>query len=220
MNSAKRFSIILITLLILQAAGMVALTVYTNIWLTKKSDHLVELKLDTVGLEQQQKVNLQAAKDLKNYESTRVLLEKIVPKSKDQAKTIGELLKIAEEIGVTIRTITFPASELGNSGATQTVVGTTPSAAATNSNAITQAKPVPNIPGLLGIEVSLSQIDRKGGSSGTGVTYKQLLGFLEAVEKNRRTLQIKTLQILPLKNATGVVSGYSLSLTMNIFVKP
>lgn len=220
MINAKRFRIILTILLILQATGAGALTVYTNVWLTKKSANLVELKLDTVGLEQQQKVNLQAAKDLKNYESTRVLLEKIVPKSKDQAKTIGELLKIAEEIGVTIRTMTFPASELGNTIARQTVVGTTPSAAATNSNAITQAKPVPNIPGLLGIEVSLSQIDRKGGSSGDGVTYKQLLDFLEAVEKNRRTLQIKTLQILPFRNATGVVGGYSLSLTMNIFVKP
>jgi hypothetical protein len=199
---------------------MVVITIYTNIWLSKKADGLVTLKLETVGLEEKQLVNQKAANYLKENEATRDLLEKIVPKSKDQAKTIAELLKISEEIGVTINTITFPASELGSSSAGKTVVGTTPVAAATNATAITQAKPVANIPGLLGIEVSLSQIDRRGSASGSGVTYKQLLGFLEAVEKNRRTMQIKTLQISPLKSATGSISGYALTLTMNIFVKP
>jgi len=220
MINAKRFNIILTIFLALQTIGAVALTVYANIWLTEKADGLVELKLDTVGLKEQQSVNLQAAKDLLKYESTRVLLEKIVPKSKDQAKTISELLKIADEVGVTISSMTFPASELGNSGSTKTVVGTTPTVAAANTTVVTQAKPVANIPGLLGIEISLSQIDNRAGESGDGVSYEQLLGFLEAVERNRRTMQIKTLQVLPIRDQSGRVSGYSLSLTMNIFVKP
>jgi hypothetical protein len=210
----------LIILLAIQVVGAASLTVFANTWLTSKAEGLVNIKLETEGLKTKQSVNQQAARDLDKYESTRILLEKIVPKSKDQAKTIGELLKIAEEEGVTISTMTFPASELGNSSASKTVVGTSPTAAAANTSVVTQAKPVTNIAGLLGIEVSLSQIDRVGGSTGDGVTYKQLLGFLEAIEKNRRTMQIKNLQILPLKSPTGVVSGYSLSLTMNIFVKP
>ncbi len=220
MINPKRLFYLLIATLFILCAGSVALTVYTNIWLSKKADGLVALKLDTIGLEEKRNVNQQAAKYLKENASTRDLLDKVVPKSKDQANAIGELLKISEEIGVTINTMTFPASELGKNTTGKTVAGTTPSAAATNANAITQAKPVVNIPGLLGIEVSLSQIDRRGGASGSGVTYKQLLGFLEAVEKNRRTMQIKTLQVSPLKTATGSISGYSLTLTMNIFVKP
>lgn len=219
MINAKRFYFMLVGSLVLLIVGIILLTIYINIWLTKKADGLVSLKLETIGLEEKQKVNQQAAKYLDENEATRALLEKIVPKSKDQAKTIGELQKISEEIGVTINTMTFPASELGNSTST-TVIGTTPAAAASNPSAITQAKPVANIPGLLGIEVSLSQIDRRGGTSGSGVTYSQLLGFLEAIEKNRRTLQIKTLQISPLKSSTGIINGYSLTLTMNIFVKP
>ena len=220
MINAKRLSIVLTILLAVQATGAIALTYFANNWLTNKSESLVNIKLDTVALEEQQKVNLQAAKDLEIYETTRILLEKIVPKSKDQAKTISELQEIASDIGVTIRSMTFPASELGNSGSSATVVGTTPSAAAANTNVVTQAEPVDNIPGLLGIEVSLSQIDRLSGSSGDGMTYNQLINFLEAIEKNRRTMQIKTLQILPLKSSTGEVSGYSATLTMNIFVKP
>lgn len=220
MISAKRFCYVLSGLLILQIVGAVALTVFSNSWLTAKSESLVALKLDTALLEEKQRVNLAAAKDLKEYEATRLLLEKIVPKSKDQAKTIGELQTIAAEIGVTINTMTFPASGLGNDPATGKVAGTTPAAAAANTSVVSQAKPVINIPGLLGIEVSLSQIDRKGGNSGDGMTYKQLLGFLEAIEKNRRTMQIKTLQVLPIKSVTGGISGYSLTLTMNVFVKP
>lgn len=220
MISPKRLFYLLIATLFILCAGLITLTIYTNIWLTKKADRLVILKLDTIGLEEKRNVNQQAARYLKENSSTRDLLDKVVPKSKDQANAIGELLKISEEIGVTINTMTFPESELGNNTTGKTVAGTTPSAAATNVNAITQAKPVVNIPGLLGIEVSLSQIDRRGGASGSGVTYKQLLGFLEAVEKNRRTMQIKTLQVSPLKTSTGSISGYSLTLTMNIFVKP
>jgi len=217
---AKRLSYVLSGLMLLQFLGMVLLTLFANTWLTSKSDNIVTLKLDTTLLEEKQKASQRALIDLDKYEATRVLLEKIVPKSKDQAKTIGELQKIAEETDVTISTITFPASELGNSSSNATVVGTTPTAAATDTNAVSQAKPVSNIPGLLGIEVSLSQIDKKGGASGSGMSYNQLISFLEAVEKNRRTMQIKTLQVLPIKSSTGSISGYSLTVTMNIFVKP
>lgn len=220
MINAKRLSYVLGALLFLQAVGMISLAVFANSWLTSKSENIVTLKLDTALLEAKQEVNQQALVDLDKYEATRVLLEKIVPKSKDQAKTIGELQTIAEETGVTIGTMTFPASELGNSTTNVAVVGTSLSAAASNTNAVSQAKPVSNIPGLLGIEVSLSQIDKKGQPSGTGTSYKQLIAFLEAVEKNRRTMQIKTLQVLPIKSSTGSISGYSLTLTMNIFVKP
>ncbi|MEK7471894.1 MAG: hypothetical protein AAB624_01470, partial [Patescibacteria group bacterium] len=91
MINAKRFSFVLSILLGLQLVGGVALTIYANKLLTRKSESLVTLKLDTIQLEEKQRVNLAAASDLKKYESTRLLLEKIVPKSKDQAKTIGEL---------------------------------------------------------------------------------------------------------------------------------
>lgn len=219
MINAKRLSYILSATLSFIVIACFGLTFYTNSWLTKKAEGLVSIKLETIGLEEKQRANEKAAKDLKYYESTRILLEKIVPKSKDQAKAIGEILNIAAEVGVSINTMTFPASELG-AAAAKTVAGSTPAAAAANTNAVTQAKAVPNIPGLLGIEVSLSQIDKKNSASGTGVTYSQLIALLEAIEKNRRTMQIKTLQVLPLKTPSGAISGYSLTLTMNIFVKP
>lgn len=220
MINAKQLSYILWLTLLIQIVGCFSLTIFANNWLTTKSEKLVTLKLDTIELEKKQEAGTNAAKELKYYETTRILLEKIVPKSKDQAKAIGEFLNIATEVGVSIDTITFPSSELGTKSTAPAKVSTSASAAATDTTAITQAKPVANIPGLLGIEVGLSQIKSKSINAGGGISYKQLITFLEAVEKNRRTMQIKNLEVQPIKTPTGAISGYYLTLTINIFVKP
>lgn len=219
MITAKRLTYIMYATLALSVISGVVLTVYTNSWLTSKAQSLVVVKLETAALEEKQRVNQKAASELEKYESTRETLDKIVPKSKDQAKAIGEILTIANEVNVNINTISFPASELGTS-VVKSVPGTTPTTSAAAST-VTQAKAVENIPGLLGIEVTLSQIDRKGGAPGSGMTYSQLLDFLRSLEKNRRTMQIKTIQVQPLKvTGSSTINGYSLTLTMNIFVKP
>lgn len=219
MINSKRYYYLLLLSSLLLFIGAILLTIYTNSWLTKKSETLVTLKLETAALEEEQKVSQKAANYLEENESMRLLLEKIVPKNKDQANAIGELLKISDEIGVTINTFSFPASELGNNTKNVAVAGTAPASTTSGADIVTQAKPVINIPGILGIEVSLSQIDRRGGDSGSGITYDQLLRFLEAIEKNRRTMQIKTMQVSPLKSSNGKINGYSLVLTINIFVK-
>lgn len=211
MINAKRLNFVLYGVLGLMVIGAFLLTVYTNKWLTNRSHDLVSVKLDTAALEEKQRNNQRAANELETYKATRQTLEKIIPENKDQAKAIGELLTIASEVGVTISNISFPTSELGT--------GTKATGSA--STAVTQAKAVDNIPGLLGIEVTLSQIDRLGSVSGSGMTYSQLLTFLESVEKNRRTMQIKTIEVLPLKAAANsAITGYALTLKMNIFVKP
>lgn len=208
--TSKRLTIVLCLALVVLVMSGAGLTLYANSWLTKKSQNLVTLKLDIAELERVQRINQTAAEYLQRNKESKELLERVIPKSKDQAGAVAELLKIAEESGVTINSITFPASDLGGKRAQSSAKDT-----------VTQAKPVEGISGILGIEMSVGQIDRIGGISGSGMTYQQLISFLEAVEKNRRTMQVRSLQVQPLAGeGTNNIRGYSLTLTMNIFVKP
>jgi len=223
----KKFNFALTGLFIAIVAGVIGLTVYASTWLKTRSEDIVTLKLDSLVLEEQRKTAIRASAELKEYNSTRESISKIVPKSKDQAKAIAELQKIAEDVGATIGSITFPTSELGAAApkaaapaaSTDPTAATTPSAPATPS--VTQAKPVEGLTGILGVEVTVSQIDSIGAPTGTGMSYPQLIEFLRALEKNRRTMQVKLIQVQPLKGPKdSQITGYSLTLNLNIFVKP
>jgi hypothetical protein len=226
----KKFNYALTGLFIAIVVGGIGLTVYASTWLKTRSENIVTLKLDSLVLEEQRKTAIRASSELEEYKETRESISKIVPKSKDQAKAIAELQRIAQDVGATIGSITFPTSELGaaapKAAAPATTSGTsapsTPSptpAPATPS--ITQAKPVEGLTGILGVEVTVSQIDSIGAQSGTGMSYPQLIEFLRALEKNRRTMQVKLIQVQPLKGPKdSEITGYSLTLNLNIFVKP
>ncbi len=215
----KRFSYTLIGLLVILAGASVALTYFADQWLTVKAQELVTLKLDTAALEEKQRVNKKSEAELEKYKDVAEELEKIVPKSKDQANAIAEILQIGKELGVEINSITFPASTLGQQAAGSVTTGTTAATTpAPGSSSVSQAAIIPEIPGVLGIEVTLASFRDTTGQVDSNITYSQVTRFLEAVERNRRTMQIKNLSITPL--ASDGETSYALSITMNIFVKP
>lgn len=227
----KKFNYALTGLFIAIVAGGIGLTVYASAWLKTRSEDIVTLKLDSLVLEEQRKTAIRASAELDEYRETRESISKIVPKSKDQAKAIAELQRIAQDVGATVGSITFPTSELGAAApkAAAPATTTTPATAATPAPAtaapatpsVTQAKPVEGLTGILGVEVTVSQIDSIGAATGTGMSYPQLIEFLRALEKNRRTMQVKLIQVQPLKGPKdSQITGYSLTLNLNIFVKP
>ena len=228
--NAKRFYRIMLGLFGLLIVGSVALTVYANSWLKSRSQTLVDTKLEIDLLEKRQQYTQKEAVELTKYKDIVNVLDEIIPKDKDQARAIAELQKIADDIGVGIGSITFPASDLGTKAAKVVVTpapaaGSSAAAQATPTPApaapsVTQAKPVEGISNVLGIEVSLAQIDKLGGIAGSGMSYNQLISFLESLEKNRRTMQVKTLQIQPVVDTNQNITGYAASVTLNIFVKP
>ncbi len=228
--NAKRFYRIMLGLFGLLIVGSVALTVYANSWLKSRSQTLVDTKLEIDLLEKRQQYTQKEAVELTKYKDIVNVLDEIIPKDKDQARAIAELQKIADDIGVGIGSITFPASDLGTKAAKVVVTpapaaGSSAAAQATPTAApaapsVTQAKPVEGISNVLGIEVSLAQIDKLGGIAGSGMSYNQLISFLESLEKNRRTMQVKTLQIQPVVDTNQNITGYAASVTLNIFVKP
>ncbi len=226
----KKFNYVLTGLFIAIVAGGIGLTVYASTWLKTRSEDIVTLKLDSLVLEEQRKTAIRASAELDEYSETRESISKIVPKSKDQAKAIAELQRIAQDVGATVGSITFPTSELGAVAPKAATPATTdtpstatpaPAAAAPATPSVTQAKPVEGLTGILGVEVTVSQIDSIGAATGTGMSYPQLIEFLRALEKNRRTMQVKLIQVQPLKGPKdSQITGYSLTLNLNIFVKP
>ena len=206
----KRAFFITIASLALAAILFVAVIVLGSSMLQKKSSDLVELKLQYQLIEEQEVALVQANKDIEKYQELETISKAIVPQDKDQAKTVRELITLADQSRIRIGSISFPDSTLGtkpaapvtSSGATTT----TPKAAAPT---ISQVKPVEGINGLYQLEVTLSVRD-------VAPTFNQLIDFLERVEQNRRTAQVSTISITP--DATN--NRVEFDLTMNVFVKP
>ena len=198
-------SLVLIT--VLTIAGIV----FGTSQLKKKSSELVELKLQDNLIEQQQTALIQATKDIEKYQELETIAKTVVPRDKDQAKTVREITTIADQAGIRINSITFPNSNLGTAStpapATTTEGGST--APKPQTTPITQVKPVDGIPGLYQLEVTIN-VDQ------VAPTYNQLIDFLSRLEQNRRTAQVSSITINPGTNRNLV----EFSLIMNVFVKP
>jgi hypothetical protein len=209
--NAKKFYYVLIgilTLLVITVGG----SVYVGTSLMKKSsDKLVKIKLDNIGYDAEEQTYLQARKDLDKYASLNETMQKILPKSKDQAKAVKELYQLGDETNIVIDNIQFPTSTLGQKSTTATNPATS-SPGGTSSKSLTQAKSVEGMPGVMGIDLSVSLQP----ASGTTISYDNMIKFLQKVENNRRSMQIKDITV----NADTKSGGVTFDLTLTIFVKP
>lgn len=216
MNSKRFFYVLtgsLVLVIILLVAGVVA----GNQVLTKRSKRLVELKVENKTIQTQQSSLVQAKKDIQKYTELNNIAKTIVPQDKDQAKTVREIAKFAEDSNITLKSISFPTSTLGQAPAptaqpstdTTKKEASTPAAPAQKAPAITQVKPVDGIPGVYSLEITVSS------DPGKPVQYYSLLDFLEKLESNRRTAHVSKVSITP--NDKG---GLSFVLVLNAYVKP
>lgn len=203
----KKFNILLIFIILSSLLGSILMTAYALNMYKDRSYSLVNTKLQ--ALEVNTKIdNAQLQKaDLAKNKNNIELLQKIVPKSKDQALAVAELQAIANENNLSIGSINFPSSDLGSNKNTS------------STQKITQTKTIEGISGVLGLELNISQLNRKLAPSGSGISYDQLINLLESIEKNRRTMQIKNIQIQPIVR-NGSVVGYNPTITLNLFIKP
>lgn len=191
----------------------IACLILGNGILQKKSDKLVELKLENSVLEEQQAAVIKANKDIEKYKELESLAKRIVPQDKDQARTVREIAAIAAQTGVFIDSIDFPKSDLGKPLAGAPVQNKDAAGAAATPTApttppITQTKPVEGLPGLYQLEIKI-EVNRD-------VSYQRLIDFLSRLEQNRRTAQVTSITIHP-QDKTPTLT---FEITFNIFVKP
>lgn len=222
--SAKKVFYGLVIVSLVLCSLIIGSAVLGNTVFKKQFEKLSALKARNQVLEQQSISLIKAKQDIENYNELNDITKQIVPQDKDQARTVREIIKIAQESNVRLSGISFQPSSLGDSRpATSAPSGETSGASTSASSpeeaansptatdkALTQVQPVSGIPGVfsLGITVETDENDP--------VSYEQFLTFLEKLESNRRTAHVGRISIIPENNGTDV----TFSLTLNAFVKP
>jgi hypothetical protein len=196
MNKPKVVYFVMLGLNILLGLLILGVVFMGEAILKTHSDVLVSKKLENTLLEQEQTALRQARNDLNEYAQLKNIAKQVVPQEKDQAKTVREIIALANKAGVDIGSITFPASNLGDDK---------------NKATISQAEAVPGTNGLYSIDITVIS-DAQNQNS-----YPQLIQFLKNLENNRRTAQVSEISIQP---DPRYLTRINFSLTLKVFIKP
>lgn len=217
--TAKKTFYLMTGLLVLMVVGAFVGIYFGNKYMKNSASSLVSTKLDNIASDDEEQTYLQSRKNLEKYKSLSETIAKVLPKSKDQAQAVKELYRIGDETGIVIDKIQFPTSTLGQKTAPVATPAPTdknsqaaPAAATPAAPSVTQAKPVTGMPGVLGIDVQIGLQPAYGKS----ISYDNMIRFLQKVENNRRSMQIKQINV----HADPINGGVTFDTTLTIFVKP
>jgi len=217
--TSKRLHLVLIGAICLLMVGLVGGAYGVNSLLTTRSNKLVGLKAQSGALDEEQLSLNKAKEEIKKYAQLEQIAKSVVPEDKDQAEAIREIVNIASNNGVSLASVTFPASTLGGNK----TLATTPGAAATStpssaspagtagSGALSQLTPVKNIPGVYSLPITVTSDASKP------VPYSQFVNFLSDLEHNRRTAQVTSISLQPSKDNTSTLS---FTLQLSEYIKP
>jgi hypothetical protein len=197
MSTSKRIWIGMIAALGFLGLGIIGAAYGANTILQKQSKKLVDYKLQNQVIAQQQTDLAKAKKDIEKYAPLNDIAKTVVPQDKDQAEAVREIVNIADGNGIKLSSVSFSASTLGG-------------AVGSSKAPLTQVTPVPNIAGVFQLPITIQQ------DSTQAITYAQFINFLGALENNRRTAQVSTVNIQPTPDHTKLV----FTLQLNEYIKP
>lgn len=211
MNSKQLNRILLISLALL-VLGLFGGTYLINGNLQKRSESVVKKRAEVYKLEQEQNSLVRAKKDVQTYRPLAQIAKNIVPQDKDQAQTVREIVGIAERNGISLGSITFPTSTLGQA-AVKSTKGAKPAAGSgtSNNSALSQLVPVSDIPGVYSLQIIVTS------DTDSPVSYSKFLSFLDALEHNRRTALVSSISINPDEDNPNNVA---FTLTLDEYIKP
>jgi hypothetical protein len=177
------------------AFGVVLAGVYgADSFLKGKSKAVHDAHLNNLVLEQQERQLAKAKADISSHQSLADIAQYIVPQDKDQAQAVLEIVNIAAQNNISLASITFPASSLGQ---------------ANTKNS--QLTPVTGITGVYSLNIVVSS------DSNNAARYDDFLSFLNALEHNRRTALVTNIALTPDGKNPNLVS---FNLTLQEYVKP
>lgn len=191
----------------LTALVFVLICVLSFSMLGKQSQKLVNYKLYN-HTAQTQLANLpDVKKQVEKYGFFNDVAKTVLPSDKDQAQAVQDIYEMANQSGLAIQNLSFPASTLG---------GTASKAdSASVQSVISQATPVSGIAGLYSIPLKITPQTGPAVPADQKVSYAKFLDFLDHIEKNRRTAQITNVDVT--QTPTG---DFSFVITVNLFLKP
>jgi len=196
----KPLYFVLISLLVVILLGFIGIAYAGDKLLGGQAAKLSKLRADSSVLDEQQTALTKNKRDLAKYSNLNLIAETVVPKDKNQAQAVQEIVDLAANSGIKkLSSITLPASSLGAIGS----AGSKPN--------LTQLTPVKDIPGVYQLQITISQ------TTTDEVPYNQFISFLSKLEQNRRTAQVSSITVQPdSKNPNQV----SFTLVINEYIKP
>jgi len=215
--TSKKLYFILLGVIALLFVGLIAGAYGVNKMLGQEATKLDSLKAKELALQQEQIGLKSAKKSIQQYADLENIAHSIVPEDKNQAESVREIANIAATNGISLASINFPASTLGNkasgSSATSSSSSSNASAApaASSTKTLSQLQSVKNIPGVYQLVITVSS------DSQHPVPYYQFINFLSSLEHNRRTAQVSSITLQP---DTKNHNNLSFTLTLNEYIKP
>lgn len=192
--STKNLYFGLIGVCVLALAALLAGAYAVDKVLARKGEDVREARLASLALEQEQRLLTKAKADIERYQSLAEIAKHIVPQDKDQAQTVREVVKLAQEHGISLGSITFPSSSLGSKNADRS-----------------QLTEVKDIKGVYSLEITIVS------SSDHPARYSDFLDFLKALEHNRRTALVKDIALRPEKEDPSTLQ---FTLKLVEYIKP
>ena len=210
---AKRLRLVLLVLIGLEVALFIGVCALGLSKLSAQSQKMVGFKLQSDALDFQLTSLGQAKKQVQQYSYIKNVAAEVIPEDKDQAQAVLEINQLAQQSGIAIGSISFPASTLGAAGAD--------ASSASSTSLISQAQPVSGIKGLYSVQLTITPQSGSQVPDDQQVTYAKMLDFLSRIEDNQRTAQITQVIVQPQGGSGGgAASSITFTLTINIFIKP
>jgi hypothetical protein len=209
MTSQKLYKLLVLSLCVVIAL-LIGGTYFFKSFLEKQSESIVSKRAEVIKLEQEQTSLVRAKKDIQTYKPLASIAEDIVPQDKDQAETVREIVKIASENDISLGSITFPTSTLGESTAPKTGNSST-STGVTAKPGLSQLTPVKGVPGVYSLQIIVTSDAQKP------ISYAKLTKFLDQLENNRRTALVSNISINPDKKNRSAIA---FTLTLDEYIRP
>jgi hypothetical protein len=192
--TAKRLYFLLWGAVCLSVVVLLLSVYLTNSLLQGKAKDVSRARAKSMVLDQKQQQLTKARADIAKYQELAQIAKAIVPQDKDQAQTVREIVKIAQDSGIKLGTISFPSSTLGD-----------------KKSALSQLTKVKDISGVYSLEVSIQS------DSTAPASYNSFLNFLDALEHNRRTALVNGITLVP---EAGDPTKVTFTLNVSEYIKP
>ncbi len=194
MINAKRLYLVLCAMVAVALLAVGGGAYAAQSLLKGKSKDVYDARLNNLVLEEKQNRLRKAKTDIQKYSELADIAKSIVPRDKDQARTVREISKLAGANDIRIGSITFPGSSLGAKSPTDT-----------------QLKAVPTIPGTFSLSITVRSDSKQP------TTYERFTDFLEDLERNRRAALVTGITLTP--DSTDP-NNVQFSLTIEEYIKP
>lgn len=190
MNRAKKTFYILLAVNVLFLLGIAGVYVFASKFAKQKSTSIALAKADVETNDQLITSFKELERSLQKSAELEAIAKEVLPQDKNQSLALNEIQQFGQEVGITIKQVTFNA----------------PAGAKNTGPTLTSPTSLKGV-SVLSVTVRCDKME-----------YEKLLEFLQKIEGNRRRMQVTSISLAPSSSTLGLLER--VDLTMDIYLKP